>query len=266
MVKKAIDSGKLVIGVFSWGLPPYFIETFGWTGFDFVIIDTEHRPVNNQALEDLVRAAYVAKITPIVRVAENSRMLITAALDAGAKGIIVPHVKSKEDATNLVQVVKYNPEGERGTCRWTLPAMRWKFSHKGVDWRSYFTQANEETMAIPLVEEEEGIRNLEDILSVKGLDFIFLGSGDLSMSLGCFGDYESEAVKRHMEKGVTLCKEKKVPVAALASRYDRGVDIEYSEKLIGMGVNILVFMDIGIFEEGCRKAVETVSQLRKIDS
>ena len=134
--------------------------------------------MNEQTAEEMVRAAEVVDITPLVRVPANRPEVILRYLDRGAAGVVVPHVNTRGDAERAVAAVKFAPEGTRGYA-----AGRWTIGTSG----NPFEFANRETLVICMVEELEGVTNLEEILAVPGVDVIHIGAGDLSQTLGVIG-------------------------------------------------------------------------------
>ena len=108
--------------MFSKTSDPAFIETAGYSGMDFVIIDLEHGPNNVQSVQNLIRAAEVAGIFPIVRVKESCASVMSEVLDIGAGGIQVPQITKKEDGEAVFKKTKFSPLGERGVCRFVRAA------------------------------------------------------------------------------------------------------------------------------------------------
>ena len=113
-LKERLRSGETVIGTFS-GIPsPSLVEAIGYSGIDFVVIDAEHGPVEIQTAENIVRAAEIMGMAPIIRVPGNESHLILRALDIGAYGVQVPHVSTREEAELAIEYSKYHPQGKRG--------------------------------------------------------------------------------------------------------------------------------------------------------
>jgi len=111
-LKEKIRAGQVVVGTYLFIPSPTIMEILGYAGFDYVIIDTEHSPtgcLDAQTLENIVRAADVSGVVPLVRLPERSRIMTQKALDAGAMGIEVPWVKTREDVENAVKDAKYPP-------------------------------------------------------------------------------------------------------------------------------------------------------------
>lgn len=251
-LKRVLREGRVVLGPFMKLSNPALVEIMGHAGFNFVIIDTEHAPLNFETVENLIRAAELVDIAPIVRVTENDSALILRALDVGALGVEVPHISKKEDAMKAVRAVKFAPEGERGVCPFVRAA-----EYSSLDRYEYFKRANEETMVIIHIEGLEGIRNLEDILTVKGLDVIFIGPYDLSQSLGMLGQVDHPLVINKMKEVIAKAKEK----VAVGTFVD---DVKAAKKWINAGVQYISYsVDVGIFYDACERIVKSF-QLDKI--
>jgi 4-hydroxy-2-oxoheptanedioate aldolase len=114
--------GDGVIGTFSKTSDPAFIEIIGYGGFDFVVIDLEHGPNSVQSAQNLIRAAQVVNLFPVVRVKEFNLSVIGETLDIGAGGVQVPQVTDPECANESVRRAKFAPEGSRGVCRFVRAA------------------------------------------------------------------------------------------------------------------------------------------------
>ena len=186
-LKEVLKEGKNGFGTFLKFTDPAVVEIMGFAGFDFVIIDQEHGPISLQSAQNMLRAAESANITPVIRVTDNAETLILRALDIGAQGIEIPQINTKSDALRAVKAVKYSPQGQRGLCRYVRAA-----DYSSMDRYKYFKYASQETMIIAHIEGVEGINNLEEILSVAGIDVIFIGPYDLSQSLGIPGQINHE--------------------------------------------------------------------------
>jgi 4-hydroxy-2-oxoheptanedioate aldolase len=190
LVIKLELNNKKNIGCFV-GIPsPGLIELVGNAGFDFVILDMEHGPIDWGVLENLIRACEAASIASIVRVPECRREYILKALDCGASGIQVPMVDSKQQANEVVRLAKYPPLGIRGAA----------FSHRAAKYGSiqdkghYLEQANTDTRVVIHVENMDSVNNIDEILDVEGIDVVFIGPTDLAVSMGYSHDLLNKQV------------------------------------------------------------------------
>ena len=201
LFRKKIENG-IVSGPFSKTCDPAFIEVMGYSGCDFVIIDLEHGPNHIENIQNLIRAAEISGVFPIVRIKENMLNMAGEALDIGALGIQVPQIENRKQAEAVIQHAKFAPLGQRGVCRYVRAA---KYSH--MDKFDYFNCANETVIVIQL-EGKEALNNLEEILNVKDIDIVFIGPYDLSQSLGVPGQVNNPVVEAEIKKIVALCKMK----------------------------------------------------------
>ena len=162
-------------------------ETMAHQGWDTLTIDMQHGMIDDAALVPMLQAISTTDTVPIVRVPWLEPGILMRALDAGAYGVICPMINTREDAQKLVAWTHYPPRGTRsfGPLRAVLYA--------GVD---YVQHANDTIAVFAMIETAEALDNLDDILSVEGLDAIYIGPSDLSLALGCkptFDDLEPKA-------------------------------------------------------------------------
>ena len=195
LFKEKLKNGEKMFGPFLNMNYPAVVEIAGLAGFDFVILDNEHGEIPLESVGDLIRAAKVADIPAIVRVYEGNPELIDKALDLGADGVQVPNIGSKADAERAVQAAKFAPMGSRGCNRFVRAG-----KYGSIDKNQFFGKANEETAVILQVEGQDGVAALSDILTVKGIDVLFVGPYDLSASLGIPGQVDHPKVIEQMEQ------------------------------------------------------------------
>jgi 4-hydroxy-2-oxoheptanedioate aldolase len=150
-------------------------EVFAHAGFDWVCVDTQHGLIDYQTSVEMLRAISTTDTVPIVRVPWNEPGIIMKSLDAGAYGVVVPMVNTRAEAEAAVSYCRYAPVGVRsyGPVRAALYAGR-----------DYFQHANDTVLCIVMIETAQAIENLDDILSVPGVDVAYIGPADLSVSLG----------------------------------------------------------------------------------
>jgi 4-hydroxy-2-oxoheptanedioate aldolase len=240
--------GDGAVGIFSKTSDPAFIEAMGYAGMDYVIIDLEHGPNSVQSVQNLIRGAQVAGLMPIVRVKESCASVMSEVLDIGAGGIQVPQITTKAEAEAVIKRTKFSPMGERGVCRFVRAA---KYSAK--DRFEYFKDANE-AVTILQIEGQEGIDNIEEILSVEGIDVLFIGPYDLSQSLGVAGQIEHPLVEQKMLEIVKLCSEKGITVGTFVDT------VENALKWKKLGVKYISYsVDVGIFCDAVASIVKNVN-------
>ena len=174
-LKKIIAEGGTVLNAWLAIANPFSAELMAHQGFDGVTIDLQHGPVDFQAAVGMLAAISTTAAVPMVRVPWNEPILTAKLLDAGAYGIICPMVNSKAEAEALVSACRYPPRGARsfGPNRAAL--------YGGAD---YWQHANEEILVLAMIETRKAVHELEEIVSVDGLNGVYVGPADLSLSLG----------------------------------------------------------------------------------
>lgn len=201
--KNMVADGSKPIGIFADMASPYVVECLGRAGFDYVIIDNEHSPVEAETSADMIRAAELADITPFCRVREISRPAILKLLDVGAKGLIVPNVNSVEDVEKLVSYCKYNPIGNRGFCPSRKDGWGYDLNMTVAETMNYF---NNEVLLIPQCETVGALESIEEIAALEGVDGIFVGPFDLSISMGIPGQFTNPDFIAALERVLSACK------------------------------------------------------------
>ena len=168
------------------------IDFLGPLGFDAAWIEMEHGGPTWDQLGDQTRACDLWGMTSITRVTSNEPWLITRTLDRGSMGIVVPHVNTKEEAEKAFQSTKYAPLGYRG-----MFGGRQSF---GVT--DYFQTANDQTMVIVLLEETKALSNLDEILTVDGIDVFFVAPSDLAQTMGHIGNAGHPDVQKAIDNAI----------------------------------------------------------------
>src|SRR2546423_9996856 len=174
-VRNIIAGGKTVLNAWLAIASSFSAELMAHQGFDAVTIDLQHGPVDFQAAVGMLQAISTTPAVPMVRVPWNEPILTAKLLDAGAYGIICPMINSKAEAEAFVEACRYPPRGSRsfGPNRAVL--------YGGAD---YWRHANDEIPLFAMVETRETLNNLDAIVSVDGLDGVYVGPSDLSLSMG----------------------------------------------------------------------------------
>jgi 4-hydroxy-2-oxoheptanedioate aldolase len=200
--KAKLKAGEPIIGPIIQFTSPQLVEIAGRAGFDFLFIDCEHGAIGLDECENMVRAADLVGLSTIVRVPENHAGQILRYLDLGAHGVQVPHLTTKDDALRAVDASKYQPQGSRGMGGG-------RSGDYGLGPRSgeaLLAFANEHTWVSGMIEDEEGIKNLDQILTVEGLDIIAIGPNDLASSLGHPGNPQHPEVQKTIDEIVAQAK------------------------------------------------------------
>lgn len=216
------------LGTFVQIPSPELVELHGLAGFDFVILDMEHGAYGFDELRNLIRAANVRAVSPIVRVAEATRGLISRVMDLGAAGVMVPQIETPLDLKTVVGAVKYPPLGERGYCSGVRAA-----GYLGEP--GFTAYANQQTAVIPLIENPRAVENLDSLLAVPGVDAVMIGPGDLSSAMGRPGDWLSPPVSTVLDDLVSQIVSRGLPV---------GMHIKepaHAEPWLGKGVKFFTY-------------------------
>jgi 4-hydroxy-2-oxoheptanedioate aldolase len=178
--------------------------------FDWIWIDLEHGMLDLETAYQMVVATQATPCAPLVRVADNQDWQIKQALDLGPYGVIIPLVRTAEQAQHAVRASKYPPEGIRGIAG-RYAAYRW-----GVPVSEYWRRCNEELLVIVQIEEQEGVAKIEEIMAVPGVDLVFIGTADLSGSVGCIGEPSNVKVEEQVKRIVEASKKTGVPIGIVA--------------------------------------------------
>ena len=177
-LKKSTDA-HIPFGIFISSVDPVMTEIAGLAGFDFVILDGEHSPLDRLAILNHVRAAEAVGVIALVRGLENSAAFVQSMLDLGVAGVVLPRLETPDQARAAVAATRYAPEGMRGMC----PAC-----HDGGytinGFAEHMNRRNRSAMAIPIVETQKAVQNIEEIVKVEGIDLLLFGPGDLSAEMG----------------------------------------------------------------------------------
>jgi 4-hydroxy-2-oxoheptanedioate aldolase len=243
-MKGKLAKGEPVYGPFMKTTDAAFVESAGYAGFDFVILDMEHGPTGFSGLQNLIRGAEAAGIVPIVRTCDSSEISISRALDLGAGGIQVPQIQSAEEAKEVVKAAKYFPKGERGVCRFVRAAR-----YSATPRSEYFESANE-ALVILQVEGKQVLNQLDSILNVEGLDILFIGPYDLSQSLGVPGQVSHPAVTEAVGSIAEQAKRAGVVTGVFCDTFEAAALWRKA------GIQYLSYsVDTGIFTEACTHIV-----------
>ncbi len=190
LLKEKVKNGRLVIGLEIWLRNPRVIEIAGQAGFDFAHIENEHVAHDWETVESLVRAAELAGLTPLFRTeqciaGQPPVNQIVKALKCGAQIIMVPHVDTPEAARKIVEAAKFPPNGKRGFVTYDRSATEFFPNETApLDLQRFIREANEETMLWVLIESPEGVKNVDAILDVDGIDAVGFGYQDYAIAIG----------------------------------------------------------------------------------
>lgn len=197
-VKDLLTSGSTAVGTVGSAFGD--MAMLADSGFDFLLFDTQHTQIEIKQLAPALQSMRGKKAAPIIRVSSNRADLICFALDIGARGIIVPMVNTKDEAIAMVRACKYSPLGDRSNS-----GVRGDWG-ESKDYRSYLDTVNNDLLIIPMIETRQAIDNIDDILSVSGIDVLLVGPSDLSIELGVPLDYPSDTYQDGLDKIASACK------------------------------------------------------------
>ncbi len=234
--------GRALLG--AWCSIPSSVvaEAIGRMGFDWVCLDVQHGLISFESLVGMLQALAITDTPSFVRVAENSPKEIGQALDAGAAGIIVPMVNSREDALMAVRAARYPPDGAR-----SWGATRLGFGEAGGTVRR-------EALLLVMLETAEAFESARSIVSVPGIDGVFVGPSDLAMSLGLGpADVRDEEVWRRCRDLISLCRKQRIHAGIAAHSVDQANDwLAAGFRMVSIG------RDLSVLLERMRERLDTV--------
>lgn len=213
-IREESANGRNNYGIYITLSDPTVVEMAAAAGYDFARIDCEHYLFNSETLLSMISLANLVSLPVFVRVSSLNE--ITKVLEAGADGVIVPHVSTRDDAINAVKMTKFFPLGERGMYN------GYRCTRYGqIDAQGYVKGANENVLLTIQIEDKEGVSNIDEILSVPGIDMVSSGKADLSQSLGYLGQSNHPEVLKAEEQIVKKALEYKVQPSLLVGNEDR---------------------------------------------
>jgi 2-keto-3-deoxy-L-rhamnonate aldolase RhmA len=235
--------GQMVLELFTPGIG----HMLAACGLDFVIFDMEHGRCDLSLLAEMVASCRGSDIVPIARVPDVAYAPLSRALDVGARGIMVPRVESRQQAEDIVSQLKYAPQGRRGVA---LGIAHDLYRAGGSD---FFASTNEEIAVILLLETERAFHNLDEIISVPGVDVAWIGHYDLTVSMGIPAQFEHPRLLAAMDELVSVCRRHGVAPGFLPPSAESAVRwINKGFRAISLG------SDIGVFLDGVRRFREHV--------
>ncbi len=179
--KRALAEGRQQIGLWCSLPGAYVAEAVAGSGFDWLLLDTEHSPGDPLTVMAQLQAAAPYPVSPVVRPASNDAVLIKRFLDLGAQTLLIPYVQSADEAKSAVAAMRYPPEGIRGVSGVTRAT---RFGRVA----GYARRAHEELCLLVQIETQEALDRLEQIAAVDGVDGVFIGPADLAASFGHVGE------------------------------------------------------------------------------
>ncbi len=212
-------------------------------GFDWLLLDGEHGLGSEEVILAQLRA--IRSTPALVRIPNHASPLLGRALDFGAAGIMAPQVESVEQARELVSRFLYPPQGRRGLSGSTRAA------EYGHDFKDYFARANGELSLILQIETGRGVREAEAIAALPGVAGLFIGHSDLSLDLGCYGNFAHPEIKRAEEIVLSACaRYGKIPGMLLKSGQKAAPFYAAGFRMVALGT------DIGVLKSGFQEMLK----------
>jgi 2-dehydro-3-deoxyglucarate aldolase/4-hydroxy-2-oxoheptanedioate aldolase len=229
--------GQMVMDLFSPGIGPMLAAC----GLDFVMYDMEHGRCDIRLMAEMIASCRGTGITPLARASDLESAPLSRILDLGAMGVMVPRVETRAQAERIVAALKYAPEGRRGVA---LGFAHDLYQSQGA---AYFPKANAETAVIVMVETVQAFENLEEIVSVPGVDVAWLGHYDLTTSMGIPAQFDHPRFVEARNRLAEVCAKYNVAAGFLPPDPETAQDwIRAGYRAISLG------SDVGVYMEGVR--------------
>jgi 4-hydroxy-2-oxoheptanedioate aldolase len=236
--KRALKAGKRQIGLWSTLSSSYTVEVVASAGFDWLLLDTEHSPVDIENLLTQLQAAAPYASHPIVRVPWNDKVNMKRVLDIGAQSLLIPYVQTAEEARSAVASTRYPPAGARGVAGTTRAT---RFGRV----KEYAKRAHEEICVLVQVETQSALGSIEAICAVDGVDGVFIGPADLHASMGYAGETANAKVKPLIDDAIRrILKAGKAPGILTPNEADARHWLECGALFVAVG------SDAGILARG----------------
>lgn len=250
--KQRLLAGDIQIGLWLSLASPVSTEALSLVGFDWLMIDSEHSPIEVASIQPLLQAAAASTAGCIARPAWNDKVLIKKMLDIGVQTILVPFVQSAAEAAAAVAATRYPPDGIRGVAGST------RASRYGLA-RNYLKTANDEICVLVQIETQAGLDELEHIAAVPGVDGIFIGPSDLSASMGYLGNPSAPEVQSVLRQSARRIAATGKAPGILAGKTDDALRYgEWGYRFIAGAV------DTGLLTQAAQQALERLGSLRPL--
>lgn len=249
-VKQKLQNNEVTLGTWIMLGHPGIAEICARAGLDWVVVDLEHTTISEKEAGELLRVIDLCGVFPMVRLTSNNPDQIKRMMDAGAKGIVVPNVKSADEAERAVASTRYAPAGTRGVGLG-------KAQGYGPGFREYVAWQKEGPVVIVQIEDISAVEHLESILRAQGVDGYFVGPYDLSCSMGIPGDFDNPEFKgiltRILQTGLDLGRPAGIHVVE--------PDLERLREVVSEGYRIVAYsVDTRILDTAVRQAVRTIAE------
>lgn len=241
--KQALRGRTPLLGLWSGLCSPIAVEILAEAGFDWIVLDGEHAPMDVSGTVGLLQAMKGGTATPVVRVPWNDPVTIKRFLDIGAETLLVPFIETADQARAAVTAMRYPPEGIRGV------AGRHRASRYGRC-VNYLQEANDGLCLIVQIESAKALSNLAEIVAVDGVDGVFIGPSDLAASLGFLGRPDHATVQDRIGEALAACQRASMPAGILAP------EIARARHFLTQGFSFVAAgIDVGLLVEGSDRLV-----------
>jgi 2-dehydro-3-deoxyglucarate aldolase len=232
-LRNALLNRQLTFGVWQQLGHPGITEILANAGFDWICVDMEHGAIDFETMTNIFRTIDAYDCVPVARLPLNDPIWIHRTLDAGARGLIIPMVKTAEEAEAAIREAKFPPRGARGYgyCR---------ANKHSADFERYCAEANDEIAMVMQIEHKDAIIHLDAILAVEGVDGLLIGPLDLSGSMGITGQMEHPDMLAALKKHLSACKTHGASAGThIVQPNDRNIreTIEAGYSLIALGLD-----------------------------
>jgi 2-keto-3-deoxy-L-rhamnonate aldolase RhmA len=255
--KAKLKRGEIAVGHFILEFDtPGVGQMIANAGCEFVIFDMEHSSLTQESIRWSVLSAKAAGITPLVRVPYTEYFLMSRPLDAGAEGLMIPRVETRDQTLRIIESTKYPPVGNRGAAFGIAHD-----DYRGVDIAAAARQANEETLIIVQTETAKAIENVDEILSVDGVDVAWIGQCDLTISLGIPGQYDHPTFLKAFDRVLNACEKHGVALGYLP------LSVPEAMAMIDKGVRCIAYSaDVFLFSSVLKNDIQKIQEhVAKLD-
>jgi len=250
-IRERVLNGELMGGTFINLGSSLTAEIAGQAGLDWLLIDLEHGAGDRHELLFQLQAIESTPTAPIVRVAWNDPVQFKRALDLGPSGIMVPYVQSAEEARRAVAAMRYPPAGVRGV------ASMHRACGFGSDFDEYFRRADSQLLTVVQIETAAAVDHVDEIAAVDGVDVLFVGPMDLSISLGIARQWDHPVFSSAVNKVVSACRKAGKAAGTLVQSEDQ------IERSVSVGFSFLALSSDGaMVVQGMRGAVAAFRKQR----
>lgn len=238
--RQALASGRRLTGTIVTLEAPAVAERLADAGFDWLFLDGEHAPLNSARLQAILQAV-AGRCSCLVRIPSIDEVWVKQALDIGADGVIVPRIRSADDAGRVVDWCRYPPAGGRSVGIGRAHGY-------GARFNDYLARANEQVAVVLQIEHADAVAAIDDITAVPGVDALFVGPYDLSGSLGIPGDIIDARVTGAVERVGEACQRRGVTAGIF------GIDAVATKPWIAKGFTLIAVGIDTVFLGGAAEA------------